>query len=370
MKKLQLPPFAVECLASNFDAWSQGIHILENIEQQSINGNADVREVTQDALSKLYATLKEDDMFYGLWRRRAKYSETISALSFEQIGLWDKAQQLYETAQIKARSGALPYGESEYSLWEDHWILCAEKLQHWDILTELAKHEGFSDLLLECGWRVADWNTDRETLDQTVKSVMDVPTPRRQVFETFLCLQGFGQEKETLQDLSRLCDEGIQLALRKWHGLPQRFNNAHIPLLHTFQQYVEFMEASQVYASLVSTNAQNLDVKSQELKRVLQVWRERLPNTWDDINIWNDLVTWRQHAFQVINKVYMPFIPILQQSILEEMLIRTLIVDSTRLLGSSTVLHMLQGNMVCLMFVLINLLRFINYQILKFKKHF
>lgn len=312
--QLQLPPFAIECLASNFDAWSQGIHILENIERQSINGNAEVREVTQDALTKLYATLKEDDMFYGLWRRRAKYSETITALSYEQIGIWDKAQQLYETAQIKARSGALPYGKSEYALWEDHWILCAEKLQQWDILTELAKHEGFSDLLLECGWRVADWNTDRETLDQTVKSVMDVPTPRRQIFETFLCLQGFGQEKETLEDLSRLCDAGIQLALRKWHGLPQRFYNAHIPLLHTFQQYVEFMEASQVYASLVTTNAQNLDVKSQELKRVLQVWRERLPNTWDDINIWNDLVTWRQHAFQVINKVYMPFIPILQQT--------------------------------------------------------
>ncbi|EGW30360.1 uncharacterized protein SPAPADRAFT_143045 [Spathaspora passalidarum NRRL Y-27907] len=311
---LQLPPFAVECLASNFDAWSQGIHILENVDEESINGNAEVREVTQDALAKLYATLKEDDVFYGLWRRRAKYAETISALSYEQIGLWDKAQQLYEAAQIKARSGALPYGESEYTLWEDHWILCSEKLQHWDILTDLARHEGFSDLLLECGWRVADWYNDRETLNQTVKNVMDVPTPRRQVFETFLCLQGFGQEKETLQDLSRLCDEGIQLALRKWHGLPQRFNNAHIPLLHTFQQYVEFMEASQVYASLVTTNAQNLDVKSQELKRVLQVWRERLPNVWDDINIWNDLVTWRQHAFQVINKVYMPFIPILQQS--------------------------------------------------------
>lgn len=313
-ESLQLPPFAVECLASNFNAWSQGIHILENIEHQSVNGNADVREVTQDALAKLYSTLKEDDMFYGLWRRRAKYSETISALSYEQIGLWDKAQQLYETAQIRARSGALPYGQSEYSLWEDHWILCAEKLQHWDILTELAKHEGFSDLLLECGWRVADWNADRDTLEQTVKSVMDVPTPRRQVFETFLCLQGYGQEKATLPELSKLCDEGIQLALRKWHGLPQRFMGAHIPLLHTFQQYVEFMEASQVYSSLVSTNAQNLDVKSQELKRVLQVWRERLPNIWDDINIWNDLVTWRQHAFQVINKVYMPFIPILQQN--------------------------------------------------------
>ena len=103
---LQLPPFAVECLASNFDAWSQGIHILENIDEKLVNANAEVREVTEDALAKLYATLKEDDMFYGLWRRRAKYAETISALSFEQLGLWDKAQQLYETAQIKARSGA------------------------------------------------------------------------------------------------------------------------------------------------------------------------------------------------------------------------------------------------------------------------
>ncbi|GMF00692.1 unnamed protein product [Ambrosiozyma monospora] len=74
------------------------------------------------------------------------------------------------------------------------------------------------------------------------------------------------------------------------------------------------MEASQVYRSLQSTNAQNLDVKSQELKRVLQAWRERLPNIWDDINIWNDLVTWRQHAFNVINKVYMPLIPSLQQN--------------------------------------------------------
>ncbi|CAK9440169.1 uncharacterized protein LODBEIA_P42690 [Lodderomyces beijingensis] len=311
---LQLPPFAVECLAANYESWSQGLHILERMNEESVNANADVRDVIQDALTKLYATLKEDDMFYGIWRRRAKYNETVSALSYEQIGLWDKAQQLYETAQIKARSGALPYGESEYALWEDHWILCSEKLQHWDILTDLARHEGFSDLLLECGWRVADWYSDRETLDHTVKNVMDVPTPRRQVFETFLCLQGYGQEKETLSDLSRLCDEGIQLALRKWHGLPKRFTNAHIPLLHTFQQYVEFMEASQVYSSLVSTNAQNLDVKSQELKRVLQVWRERLPNIWDDINIWNDLVTWRQHAFQVINKVYMPFIPVLQQS--------------------------------------------------------
>ncbi|OWB72805.1 hypothetical protein B5S31_g2527 [[Candida] boidinii] len=311
---LHLPPHLVKYLGANYNSWYSGIRILEEIEEHAATENPKIRETNRDALVEMYSSLQDDDMFYGLWRRRAKYFETNAALSYEQIGLWDQAIKLYENAQIKARSGVLPYSESEYAVWEDNWILCAEKLQHWDILTELAKHEGFTDLLLECGWRIADWISDREPLEQSVKTVMDVPTPRRQMFQTFLCLQGYAHNKETIQNVTRYCDEGIQLAIRKWHSLPQRVTSAHIPLLHSFQQYVEFMEASQVYRSLASTTAQNLDVKSQELKRVLQAWRERLPNVWDDINIWNDLVTWRQHAFNVINKVYMPLIPSLQQN--------------------------------------------------------
>lgn len=301
-----LPPQLVRYLAGNFDAWYAGLQILESIQALPRTESAKIAETNLDALTELYAQLQENDMFYGLWRTRSKFHVTNAALSYEQCGMWNRAMQMHESAQIKARSGVLPYGEAEYGLWEDHWILCAEKLQHWDILTELAKHEGFNDLLLECGWRVADWISDKEPLQQSVKSLMDVPTPRRQVFETFLCLQGFAQKTDTLQALSKCCDEGIQLALRKWHGLPRRITGAHIPLLHTFQLYVEFMEASQVYTSLASTTGLNLEVKSQELKGVLQAWHERLPNAWDDINIWGDLVTWRQHVFNVINKVYQP----------------------------------------------------------------
>lgn len=311
---LQLPPHLVKYLGINYDAWYSGVRILEQIENSPIIENSKIKETNRDALVEMYSNLQEDDMFYGLWRRRSKYYETNAALSYEQIGLWDKSMKLYETAQVKARSSILPYSESEYALWEDNWILCAEKLQCWDILTELAKHEGFTDLLLECGWRVADWIADREPLEQSAKAVMDVPTPRRQMFQTFLCLQGYAHNTETIQNVTRQVDEGIQLALRKWYTLPQRLTGAHVSLLHSFQQYVEFMEATQVYRSLTSTTAENLDIKSQDLKRVLQAWRERLPNVWDDINIWNDLVTWRKHAFEVINKVYIPLIPSLQQT--------------------------------------------------------
>lgn len=314
VETLEIPPHLVKYLATSYGSWYQSIKILESIQDSTTIDNAKIIEANHDALLELYHNLQEDDMYYGLWRRRAKYNETSIALSYEQVGLWDQAQQLYEVAQIKARSGALPYSDSEYALWEDNWILCAEKLQHWDILTELAKHEGFTDLLLECGWRVADWNSDREALEQSVKSVMDVPTPRRQMFETFLALQHFADTGKGDQEVKRLCDEGIQLSLHKWASLPEKYTPAHKWLLHGFQQYLEFLEATQIYNNLHTTTVQNIDAKAQEVKRVFQAWRDRLPNIWDDIDLWNDLVTWRQHTFQIVNNAYLPLIPALQQT--------------------------------------------------------
>jgi transformation/transcription domain-associated protein len=69
-------------------------------------------------------------------------------------------------------------------------------------------------------------------------------------------------------------------------------------------------------------NANNVEPKSNELKGILAVWRDRLPNVWDgmystlsnsyvDINIWSDLVAWRQHVFGIVNKTYMPLLPAL-----------------------------------------------------------
>ena len=42
--------------------------------------------------------------------------------------------------------------------------------------------------------------------------------------------------------------------------------------------------------------------------------RDRLPNLHDDISVWDDLVSWRQHIFGLINKAYVPLIPVLQQA--------------------------------------------------------
>ena len=307
----KFPPHVMKYLAKSYDAWYVAATFMEDLAIRPAVDTSTVRESNLDALVEVYAGLEESDLFYGTWRRRAQFVETNAALSYEQNGIWDKAQNMYEQAQIKARTGSLPFSQGEYMLWEDQWVLCAQKLQQWEILTEFAKHENINDLYLEATWRNYDaWNNaeSRETLDTIIKAVSDAPTPRRMFFQAFTSLLKLHNKGESLQEFGRICDENIQLSIKNWHKLPRVTTNAHIGLLQNFQQLVELHDASVICQSLAQTNAGNLDVKSQELKVLLSTWRDRLPNLWDDINAWQDLVTWRQHIFTLINTTYLGLI--------------------------------------------------------------
>jgi transformation/transcription domain-associated protein len=310
--RVKFPPHIMKYLARTYNAWYTGAIYMEESAITPIVDTEKLRESNLDALLEIYSGLQEDDLFYGTWRRRCQFVESNAALSYEQIGVWDKAQQMYEAAQIKARTSVLPFSSGEYMLWEDHWVVCAQKLQQWEILSDFAKHENFNDLYLESTWRVLEaWQNveQREQLDATIKAVSDAPTPRRVFFQTFMSLLKLHTKTETQPEFNRLCDESIQLSIRKWHQLPRRITQAHIPLLQHFQQLVELHDASVICQSLATTTQTNLDHKSQELKLLLSTWRDRLPNFWDDINAWQDLVTWRQHIFQLINGVYLQLLP-------------------------------------------------------------
>ncbi|KAI4155573.1 MAG: hypothetical protein LQ340_000907 [Diploschistes diacapsis] len=310
--RFKLPPHVLKFLSKTYDAWYIALNALEECAITPVIDTPSVRESNLDALVEIYAGLQEDDLFYGLWRRRCKFVETNAALSYEQNGMWSKAQSLYESAQIKARTSSLPFSQGEYMLWEDHWVLCAQKLQQWDILSDYAKHENFNDLLLEASYRNYELWTKPENMEgigQIIKAVSDAPTPRRIFFQCFMSLLKFFDKSETSADFNRVCDEAMQLSIRKWHQLPKRITNAHIPILQGFQQLVELHDAQLIFQSLHTTNSTNLDTKSQELKLLLGSWRDRLPNVWDDINAWQSLVTWRQHIFHQINSTYLNLIP-------------------------------------------------------------
>ncbi|KAF7355349.1 hypothetical protein MSAN_01451500 [Mycena sanguinolenta] len=303
-----LPPHLVKYLAKTFGAWYIALEILGTSLDHIKDDEHTVREYVFDSLADVYAELAEDDMFYGLWRHRCLHLDTNIALAFEQNGMWEQASNAYEVAQSKARAGTIPFSEAEFCLWEDHWILAAEKLQQWDILQELAKSEGNQELLLECAWRTAQWVEQKDALEEQISQLPEVPTPRRRVFEAFIALLKMPAALEKNLDFTRILEDAIQLSLRKWVALPPQLSLAHVPLLQHFQQFVELQEAVQIFGSLSTTTAQNLEKKSSDLKMVLQAWRERLPNLQDDISIWSDLVAWRQNVFHAINNTYIPLI--------------------------------------------------------------
>ncbi|TFK43492.1 hypothetical protein BDQ12DRAFT_731508 [Crucibulum laeve] len=305
---MTLPPHLIKFLAKSFGAWHISLEILGASLEYVKDDEPNVRDFVYDSLAEVYAELAEDDMFYGLWRRRCLHQETNIALAFEQNGMWEQASGAYEAAQSKTRAGLIPFTESEFCLWEDHWVLAAEKLQQWDILYDFAKSEGNQELTLESAWRTKEWADHRESLEEQISQLPEVPTPRRRVFEAFIALLKVPGALDKNVEFTKILEDAMQLSLRKWVGLPSQLSAAHIPLLQHFQQFVELQEAVQIFGSLSQTNSSNLEKKSSELKMVLQAWRERLPNLHDDINIWSDLVAWRQNVFHSINNAYMPLI--------------------------------------------------------------
>ncbi|KZV89321.1 hypothetical protein EXIGLDRAFT_695695 [Exidia glandulosa HHB12029] len=305
---IALPPFLVKYLGKTFGAWHTAIAVLERSIDRTFSDDDSLRNTCVDSVIEMYADIAEDDMFYGAWRTRNLYPDTNQAIIFEQHGMWYLALQHYESAMMKARTGAQNYTEQEYSMWEDHYVLALQKLQIWDILRDLAKNLDDKDLWLEAMWR-GDWVPERDAVESELNALVDVATPRRKVFEAFIALQkGYGSDPMKAGDFPTILEDAMQLTLHKWASLPSNLCTAHIPLLQHFQQFVELAEAATILTSLAGTNSTNLEKKSSELKHMLITWRERLPNHDDDIMIWSDLVYFRQHVFDMINTAYLPLI--------------------------------------------------------------
>ena len=88
-----------------------------------------------EALSSLYCSLKEEDLWAGLWQKRAKYPETNVGIAFELQGFYDKAQGAYEQAMTKAQNDCQGHPApftvfSEFKILEEHWMKYVSKSAH------------------------------------------------------------------------------------------------------------------------------------------------------------------------------------------------------------------------------------------------
>lgn len=254
-----------------------------------------------DSLSEMYAQLREDDLWAGLWQKRAKYPETNIAVAFEQQGYYEKAQGAYELAMSKARSefsntcpGTSQIGEVK--LWEEHWLRCAKELNQWDIIQEYSASKAGSNsfMVLEASWRNGAWNTAKDALTN-----VELACPREHAWKMHL-IRGYlavcSSEDQNLNIVDRYVDGAQALCIKEWKRLPALVSNAHIGVLQATQQVVELQEATVIHQSLLANRSGAL----HEMKSVVKTWRNRLPCISDDLSHWSDIFSWRTHHYQFI----------------------------------------------------------------------
>ncbi|XP_051529763.1 transformation/transcription domain-associated protein-like [Myxocyprinus asiaticus] len=274
----------------------------EFYEQESITPP---QQEILDSLAELYSLLQEEDMWAGLWQKRCKFSETSTAIAYEQHGFFEQAQETYEKAMEKARkeNNASPAIFPEYQLWEDHWIRCSKELNQWEPLTEYGQSKGHNNpyLVLECAWRVSNWAAMKEALVQVELSCPKEMAWKVNMHRGYLAI--CHPEEQQLNFIERLVEMASSLAIREWRRLPHIVSHVHTPLLQAAQQIIELQEAAQINAGLQPVNL-GRNTSLHDMKTVVKTWRNRLPIVSDDLSHWSSIFMWRQHHYQAIVTAY------------------------------------------------------------------
>ena len=177
--------------------------------------------------------------------------------------------------------------------------------------------------MIPSAWKLLDWDVHQTALQQYKQSNPETRDPKVKLYEGYLILHqlelqnaengaragmaGVAAQNRAIvgpQDIQKILEEGTRWLLQKWHGLPEVVSQSHIGLLHMFQQFTELQESQQILTGLSPSQNSPRNQLVQEIKSILGTWRERLPNRWDDINMWNDLLSWRQYIFTAINTAF------------------------------------------------------------------
>lgn len=324
-----IPPHLMAYVMRTFASWHSGCTYLEKCFEIKSPADADHHagggglggtgasatgsdySTLVSTLGAMYRVLGEDDFMYGALRRGFILNETNVALSHAQMGLWASAQKLLEGCMTRCRAGTLPFLDTEFSVWEERWMAAAQELQQWDLVTEISKSEMDPELGLECLWRLADWSNQetQSTASHLLKSMLE-PSARSKFFESFMILTQNRENpsSDRFSHFQTSIEESLQLALLEWQALPLQPCPAHAQILHMFQMIVEIQESLALYSNLASGNIAHLSRPQflSDLKGLLTAWRERLPNVWDGMNFWSDILAWRQHVFSSINAAFAP----------------------------------------------------------------
>ncbi|KAJ0977309.1 hypothetical protein J5N97_012783 [Dioscorea zingiberensis] len=237
----RMPSELIKYIGKTYNAWHISLALLESHVMLFMN-----EAKCSESLAELYRLLNEEDMRCGLLKKRSMTAETRAGLSLAQHGYWQQAQSLFYQAMIKTTQGtysnAVP--KAEMYLWEEQWLYCASQLSQWDVLADYGKSVDNYEILLDCLWKVPDWAYMK---DNVIPKAQVEETPKLRCSASLFALHD--RNANGVGDAENLVVKGVELALEQWWQL-RKFQNVYV-----------------------------------ELKDILETWRLRTPNEWDNLSV-------------------------------------------------------------------------------------
>ncbi|KAG9129909.1 hypothetical protein Leryth_007000 [Lithospermum erythrorhizon] len=302
----RMPSELIKYIGKTYNAWHISIALLESHVMLFLNDSK-----CPESLAELYRLLNEEDMRCGLWKKKSVTAETRAGLSLVQHGFWQQAQTLFHQAMIKATQGTYnnTVPKAEMCLWEEQWLHCATQLSQWDALVEFGKLVENYDVLLDGLWKQPDWTYMK---DHVIPKAQVEETPKLRIVHAYFALHE--KNADGVAEVESLVGKGVDLALEQWWQLPEMSVHARIPLLQQFQQLMEVQESTKVVVDIASgsKHSGNSVVGANnnlyaDLKDILETWRLRTPNEWDNMSVWCDLLQWRNEMYNTVIEAFKDF---------------------------------------------------------------
>ncbi|KAM7251269.1 hypothetical protein ACFE04_023152 [Oxalis oulophora] len=299
----RMPSELIKYIGKTYNAWHIALTLLESHVMLFMNETK-----CFEALAELYRLLNEEDMRFGLWKKKSVNAETKAGLSLVQHGYWQHAQSLFYQAMIKATQGMYnnTVPKPEMCLWEEQWLSCATQLSQWEALVDFGKSVENHEILLDTLWKLPDWAYMK---DHVIPKVQVEETPKLRIIQAFFALH----DKNTngLVDAENIVNNGAELALEQWWQLPEFSVHSKIPLLQQFQNLVEVQESTKILIDISNGNHASRNTVNgstyAELKDILETWRLRSPNKWDHMSVWYDLLQWRNEMYNIVVDTFKDF---------------------------------------------------------------
>ncbi|RVW51691.1 putative PI3/PI4-kinase family protein C1F5.11c [Vitis vinifera] len=302
----RMPSELIKYIGKTYNAWHISLALLETHVMLFMNDTK-----CSESLAELYRLLNEEDMRCGLWKKRSITAETRAGLSLVQHGYWQRAQSLFYQAMVKATQGTYnnTVPKAEMCLWEEQWIYCATQLSQWDALVDFGKSIENYEILLDSLWKMPDWAYMK---DHVIPKAQVEETPKLRLIQAFFALHD--KNVNGVGDAENIMGKGVDLALEQWWQLPEMSVHARIPLLQQFQQLVEVQESARILVDIANGNKHSgssaVSVHGSlyaDLKDILETWRLRTPNEWDNMSVWYDLLQWRNEMYNAVIDAFKDF---------------------------------------------------------------